>query len=166
MKSTLFFWMLFLPLTINASTALDQLFEKRGQLYFELKNQANTESFGIQFTSNGDASLMRKIMEIDNAIIQKLQLEQSIVDAEELTDAEKYKTIAFSQEKDIQHLKSALERKTQEYNQSGFEIRKFRHGTWIFFFGMLFFCSLYLKDKINLRDWKGKIFSLIPSESH
>lgn len=166
MKSAIFFWMLFLPLTINASNALDQLFEKRSQLYYELKNNSEAEVFGISLSTNEDARLLRKIMEIDNAIIQKLQLEQNIEDSKEFTTAEKYKAIAFSQEKDIQSLKSALSRKTQEFNQAGFEIRKFRHGTWIFFLGTMLFCGLYLKDKIKLRDWKGKIFSLIPSESN
>jgi|GEM_PF-2556085 len=165
MKSALFFWMLFLPLTINASNALDQLFEKRSQLYYELKNNSQAEVFGISLSSNEDARLLRKIMEIDNAIIQKLQLEQNIEDSKEFTTAEKYKAIAFSQEKDIQSLKSALARKSQEFNQAGLEIRKFRHGSWIFFLGMLLFCSLYLKDKIKFNFLKGKILSYIPFES-
>lgn len=165
MKPALFFWMFFLPLSIQASDALDNLFEKRNQLFYELNNQSDSEIFGIQMSHQVESQILRKITEIDNAIIQKLQLEKNIENSKETTEAEKYKSIAFSQEKDIQSLKSALSRKTLEYNQAGFEIRKFRHGTWIFFAGMLLFCSLYLKDKINFRIWKRKLVSLIPNET-
>ncbi len=157
--------MLLLPLSIKASEALDQLLEKRQRLHHELKNQAPQELFGIQLVNQAsEIAILHQIMDIDHAIIQKLKLRNSMEDSQVYSDAKKYKQIVLSQEKDIQALKAALSRKNQEYNQAGFDIRKYQHGTWIFFLGMLLFCGLYLKDKLHFKIRKGGVLSLIPFE--
>ena len=163
MKTMIFFWMVLLPFTLQANDALDQLFSKRDQLYRQLKTQNESETFGVELASYSDPTLQRQIMEIDNAIIHKMKLQQDINGSKISSEAEKYKSIVFSQEKDIQTLKSALAQKNLEINTSTFEIRKFQHGTWIFFLGTLLFCALYLKDKVSLK--RGKLFSLLPAET-
>lgn len=163
MKTTIFFWMLLLPFTLQANDALDQLFSKRDQLYRQLNQQTDSEAFGVELANYTDPTLQRQIMEIDNAIIQKLTLEQNISGSKISSEAEKYKSIVFSQEKDIQTLKSALAQKNHEFNTSTFEIRKFQHGTWIFFLGTILFCALYLKDKVTFK--RGKFFSITPAET-
>lgn len=150
MKTTIFFWLLFLPFTLKANDALDQLFQKRDQLYRELRSQDPSEVFGIQLVSNGEAAVLRKIIETDNAIIHKLRLENQIETSSISSEIEQYKTIMLSQERDIQALKSRLTRTNYDINTASFEIRKFKHATWIFFLGTLFFCGLYIKDKISI----------------
>ena len=165
MKTTIFFWMLLLPFTLQASDALDHLFSQRDRLYRQLNSQQVTESYEIEpVGSTTNDHLLRRIMETDNAIIHKLTLERSIEGSKVSSEAEKYKSIVFSQEKDIQTLRSTLAQKNLEINTSSFEARKFKHGTWIFFLGTLLFCGLYLKDKISFKG--DKIFSLYPSETH
>ena len=159
MKTTIFFWLFFLPFTLKANDALDQLFQKRDQLYRELRSQEPSEVFGIQLVSNDEATILRKIIETDNAIIHKLRLEKQIENSTVSSEIEQYKTIMLSQERDIQALKSRLTRINYDVNTASFEIRKFQHATWIFFLGTLIFCGLYLKDKISIPKSKLSFLS-------
>lgn len=154
MKTIIFYWLLFLPFTLKANDALDQLFQKRDQLYRELRTQESSEVFGIQLVSNDEAAVLRKIIETDNAIIHKLSLENQIETSSVSSEIEQYKKIMLSQEQDIQALKSRLNRTNYDINTASFEIRKFQHATWIFFLGTLIFCGLYIKDKISIPKLK------------
>lgn len=149
MKTTIFFWLLFLPFTLKANDALNQLFQKRDQLYRELRSQEPSEVFGVQLVSYNEASILRRIIETDNAIIHKLTLEKQIENSSVNSELEKYKSIVQSQERDIQILKSKISQNNYDVNSASFEIQKFQHATWIFFLGTMFFFGLYLKDKVS-----------------
>ncbi|MDX5340562.1 MAG: hypothetical protein LPK25_16165 [Cyclobacteriaceae bacterium] len=159
MKTTIFFWLLFLPFSLKANDALDQLFQKRDLLYQDLRRQESSEVFGIRFVSQDESAVLRQIIETDNAIIHKLRLENQIENSSVSAEIEQYKTIMLSQERDIQALKSRLTRTNYDINTASFEIRKFQHATWIFFMGTMIFCGLYLKDKISIPKIKLPSYS-------
>ena len=159
MKTTIFFWLLFLPFSLKANDALDQLFQKRDLLYQDLRSQESSEVFGIRFVSQDESAVLRQIIETDNAIIHKLRLENQIENSSVSAEIEQYKTIMLSQERDIQALKSRLTRTNYDINTASFEIRKFQHATWIFFMGTMIFCGLYLKDKISIPKIKLPSYS-------
>ncbi|MBB6327128.1 hypothetical protein FHS59_002756 [Algoriphagus iocasae] len=164
MKTILFFWVFLLPLQIYAQAPIDNLLQERASLLSQLKKSYRS-SFALvsdEMESNSSYAnqVAMRIIEKDNAIIQKLQLNDRIDHSSIVSENEQYKTITLSQEQDIQKLKNALAQKGYEVNASQLEKRKFELATLIFFIGMITFGWLFVKDKLALE--MPKITSLIP----
>lgn len=164
MKTILFFWVFLLPLQIYAQAPVDNLLQERASLLSQLK-KSHRSSFALvseEMESNSSYAnqVAMRIIEKDNAIIQKLQLNDRIDHSSIVSENEQYKTITLSQEQDIQKLKNALAQKGYEVNASQLEKRKFELATLIFFIGMITFGWLFVKDKLALE--MPKITSLIP----
>ena len=167
MKTILFFWLLMLPIKMFAQAPVDNLLEERQRLFYQLRQESNSQPtvFGISMKSSPSAEyqLAMRIIEKDNAIIKKLQLQDKIEQSSVISENEQYKSITLSQEQDIQKLKNALAQKGYEAQASLLEKRKFELATLIFFIGMITFGWLFVKDKLSFE--RPKILSFIPIHS-
>ncbi len=164
MKTILFFWVFLLPFQIHAQAPVDNLLKERASLLSQLRKSHRSTfalvSEEIESNSSYANQVAMRIIEKDNAIIQKLQLNDRIDHSSIVSENEQYKTITLSQEQDIQKLKNALAQKGYEVNASQLEKRKFELATLIFFIGMITFGWLFVKDKLAIE--MPKITSLIP----
>ena len=118
MKTILFFWLLMLPIKMFAQAPVDNLLKERQRLFYQLRQESNSQPtvFGVSLKSapSEEYQLAMRIIEKDNAIINKLQLQDRIEQSSVISQNEQYKTITLSQEQDIQKLKNALEEIRQE----------------------------------------------------
>jgi hypothetical protein len=121
----------------------------------QLKAESNESSvvFGLEIPTNQTVNyaLAMQIIEKDNAIIQKLKLNNRIDEASLISENENYKAITLSQEKDIQKLKNALAQKTQEIKTLQFASWQDESAILIFSVGMLIFAFLYIRTKVNIK---------------
>ncbi|MBN3580911.1 hypothetical protein JYB64_00830 [Algoriphagus aestuarii] len=164
MKTIIFLWAFLLPFQIYAQAPVENLLQERASLLSQLR-QSHRSTFALvsdemEPNSSFADQVALKIIEKDNAIIQKLQLNDRIDHSSILSENEQYKTITLSQEQDIQKLKNALAQKGYEVHASQLEKRKFELATLIFFIGMIIFGWLFVKDKMAFD--MPKLTSLIP----
>ncbi|EAZ82395.1 hypothetical protein [Algoriphagus machipongonensis] len=164
MKAILFTWLLLLPLQIFAQGSIDQLMQERLHLIQNLQSEKTQKAtiFGVSLEGRptSEYQLAMRILEKDNAIIQKLQLQDRIDQSAVISENENYKTITLSQEQDIQKLKNALAQKGYEVRASQLEKRKFELASLIFFVGTMIFGWLFVKERVAFE--MPKIVNFIP----
>ena len=153
MKTAIFTWLFLLPIQIYASNATSTLLTERESMIQQLKAESNESSvvFGLEIPAKPTVNyaLVMRIIEKDNAIIQKLKLHNRIDEASILSENETYKAITLSQEQDIQKLKSALAQKTEQIKSQEFTSWKYESAILIFSVGMAVFAFLYIRTKVN-----------------
>lgn len=168
MKTILFLWVFLLPIKMFAKVDVENLIEERQSLVYQLlENNRKTSSYlseSWDHSSYGENQIAMRIIEKDNAIIQKLQLKDQINYSSLISENEQYKTITLSQEQDIQKLKIALSKKGYEINASKLEKRNFELASLIFFLSTVIFGWLFAKDKVAFELPKLFTFSSIITE--
>ncbi|UZD21035.1 hypothetical protein PBT90_15800 [Algoriphagus halophytocola] len=168
MKFAIFTWLLFLPIQIYAGPDASTMLSDREEM-LQLLRESTPRSprvFGVEIPAQQHANyeLAMRIIKKDNAIIQRLKLQDEIDQASLLADNEAYKAITLSQEQDIQKLRNALTQKTHEINSQAVESWKYQSATLIFFVGMISFVFLYIQSKVNFSPSESFILSPLQTQ--
>lgn len=169
MKTAIFTWLLLLPLQIYAYNSNSKLLNERESLIQQLKAKSIESSalFGVEIPARNTVNyaLVMRLIEKDNAIIQKLTLQNRIQEASILFENESYKAITLSQEREIQLLKNALKEKDQQIKSQEFTTWKYESTILIFSVGMLIFAFLYIRSKVNFSFLDSVILNpVLPQE--
>jgi preprotein translocase subunit SecG len=157
MKTTYFlgmiFWLMTLPMEVNAQERLKKLIGERERLHQEWQESEGKKSGIFGNRTKKDMTVtnewMVRILQKDNQIIGELELLKDIETTEIGHEKEDYKFIAQKAEEDIVKLKRALKLKDEKIEEGIKEKRTYEWTTLIFLISSLVLGFMYSRKRRN-----------------